>query len=399
METHAAALKRAAEAALIAEARADAAKKKLKAEAKNGASDEELWGIVVEVSRPAEAEAPVLRRYLVNDWTVEKLGELLRDNPRGLVLFRDEISGWFKTFERQGHEGDRSFVLEAWNGNGCYSFDRIGRGTVHVPALCLSILGTIQPGPLRRHLRGAATGEDADGFIPRFQLLLYPDPPGAFVNVDERPDVAAKDRAYEVFRWADALDPAALGAERDPELGLDYVRFDPAAQELFDGWRADLEGRLRGGREGPLLTCHLAKYRSLMPSLALLLHVADRAGTGALGPVGFDAAERAAAWCEFLETHAKRVYQCAAEADPETAGRLAERIKQSLPNPFTFRNVANKCWAGLDHVDDVRRAVGVLEDRNWVKVVTRPAPAQGGRPSEEVWINPAVRGDGGGPTP
>ena len=36
--------------------------------------------------------APAEKRYLVNDTTVEKLGELLNHNPNGLLLFRDELS-------------------------------------------------------------------------------------------------------------------------------------------------------------------------------------------------------------------------------------------------------------------------------------------------------------------
>ena len=40
----------------------------------------------------AEAVAPLRRRYIVNDTTVEKLGELLNRNPRGLLLFRDELT-------------------------------------------------------------------------------------------------------------------------------------------------------------------------------------------------------------------------------------------------------------------------------------------------------------------
>jgi putative DNA primase/helicase len=391
MEKHAEALRHAVQDVAVAEARAAAAKKKLAEAAKKGAPDSVLRDLAAEANQAAEMSAPPLRRYMVNDTTVEKLGELLRENPRGLLQFRDELTGFFRSMERQGHESDRGFYLEAWNGNGSYTFDRIGRGSVHIPALCLSVFGTIQPGPLARYLKGAAAGEDADGFMPRFQILLYPDPSARFVNVDEWPDAAEKDRAYDVFRWVDAMDPDALGAELDEERGLHFIRLDGEAQELFDGWRGELEERLRGGCEGPLLTCHLAKYRSLMPSLSLLFHVIDRAGTGLLGPITSDAAGRAAGWCDLLEAHARRVYQSAAEGDPESAARLAERIKQSLPNPFTYRNVVRKGWAGLDSVDEVRRAVGILEDRNWVQVVAKPATARGGRPSEEVWINPAVQ--------
>jgi len=34
---------------------------------------------------------PSLRRYKTNDTTVEKLGELLRENPNGLLVLRDEL--------------------------------------------------------------------------------------------------------------------------------------------------------------------------------------------------------------------------------------------------------------------------------------------------------------------
>jgi putative DNA primase/helicase len=70
---------------------------------------------------------PVAKRYLVNDATVEKLGELLNHNPNGLLLFRDEVSGFLHTMDRRGHENDRAFYCEAWNGTGAYTYDRIGR--------------------------------------------------------------------------------------------------------------------------------------------------------------------------------------------------------------------------------------------------------------------------------
>ena len=70
---------------------------------------------------------PVAKRYLVNDTTVEKLGELLNHHPNGLLLFRDELSGWLHTMDRPGHENDRAFYCEAWNGTSAYTYDRIGQ--------------------------------------------------------------------------------------------------------------------------------------------------------------------------------------------------------------------------------------------------------------------------------
>src|SRR5262249_5099290 len=177
----------------------------------------------------ARDESPV-KRYLVQDVTVEKLGELLAENPQGLTLFRDELTGFFRTMDRQGHESDRGFYLEAWNGFNSYTFDRIGRGTIHIPNLCLAIFGTIQPGPLARYLRGSIAGYEEDGFIPRFQILMYPDPPTEFVNIDRYPDTAAKNIAFDAFKAMDCLDPVALGCKVDDDRGIPYIGFSEEAQ-------------------------------------------------------------------------------------------------------------------------------------------------------------------------
>ncbi len=55
-----------------------------------------------------------------------------------------------------------------------------------------------------------------------------------------------------------------------------------------------------------MLLSHLAKYRSLLPSLALLFHLIDGVDTGRRGPVSGAAAAQAAAWCEYLAAHARR---------------------------------------------------------------------------------------------
>ncbi|GAG30412.1 unnamed protein product, partial [marine sediment metagenome] len=44
---------------------------------------------------------PTEKRYIVNDATVEKLGELLNQNPNGLLLERDELTGWLKGLDRE----------------------------------------------------------------------------------------------------------------------------------------------------------------------------------------------------------------------------------------------------------------------------------------------------------
>jgi putative DNA primase/helicase len=326
----------------------------------------------------------------VTDPPVEKPGEPLSENVNGLLLLRDELTGFFRSLDRQGHESDRGFYLESWNGFGSYVYDRIGRGTVVIPNTCMSIFGGIQPGPLARYLRGSASGDQADGFIPRFQLIVYPDLSSQWVNVDRWPDTEAKNRAFNVFKALDGIDPTTIGAAMDAERGVSYMGFDPDGQALFDEWRTDLETRLRSSHDNPLIVTHLAKYRSLMPALALLFHLVELVdGRVISGPINHRAALAAAAWCEYLEAHARRIYQSALDGDPETAMQLAERIKAGLPNPFRARDVLRKGWAGLDRPDTVDRTLLVLEDRGWIKGMESPV---GGRPTVDYWINPAIRG-------
>ena len=99
-------------------------------------------------------------------------------------------------------------------------------------------------------------------------------------------------RTIEVFQRLTRLEAATVGTEELTPEEVPFLRFDPAAQELFDSWRAGLEQRLRAEDDHPVLLSHVAKYRSLMPALALILHVIDGVDTGVGGPVSGVAACR-----------------------------------------------------------------------------------------------------------
>lgn len=334
-----------------------------------------------------EKPAPTERRYIVNDTTVEKLGELLNQNPNGLLHFRDELTGFLRGLDREGHEGDRAFYLSAWNGDSGHVYDRIGRGTVRVDAACVSLLGGIQPGPFSDYLLAAARGGAGDdGLVQRFQLLVYPDVATTWRNIDRWPDGNARNRVNAIFEKLDEAKPN--GAERDGD-GLRYLRFSSEAQEIFDTWRTALEHRLRDPDEAPIMAAHLSKYRKLMPALALIFHLTDTAWCDNVGgPVTPAAAELAIRWCAFLEAHARRVYQCVTERSKNAARLLAKKIQEGrLSSGFTARDVYRPEWSGLTDREDVSHALELLEDLHWL----RSYPVQtGGREKTAYAINPAI---------
>jgi hypothetical protein len=334
-----------------------------------------------------EDEPPTRGRYRTSDSSVEKLGELLKENPRGLLVFRDELTGFLRMLDRDGNEVYRAFFLESWNGTGRFTFDRIGRGTVDIEAACISILGGIQPGPLSTYMtRALHGGGDDDGLVQRFQLLVWPDPPSTWTNVDRAPDAAARQRAFTVFERLDAIDPQAIGAENPEEEGeVPFLRFTPQAQEIFNTWRTELERRLREDELPSILEAHLAKFRSLIPSLALLIHLADEA----TGQISHGALLRACAWGEYLESHARRIYAPALLPATIAGKALAGRMRRGdLGTTFGARDIQLKGWSGLRERDDIQAGLELLEDLHWIQSETIPTK---GRPKTLYRVNPQVR--------
>ena len=76
-----------------------------------------------------------------------------------------------------------------------------------------------------------------------------------------------------------------------------------------------------------------------MPSLDLLFELADRSSTSRNFEVSLNHAHQAAAFCRYLESHARRIYSCIATPRVNAARELAARIKEGdLGREFTCRD-------------------------------------------------------------
>lgn len=334
-----------------------------------------------------EPPSPIWKRYCTNDTTIEKMHELLSQNPRGLLLHRDELMGLLSTWDKVGHEADRSFYLEAWNGDDSKTTDRIGRGTTHTKSLCVSILGSTQPDKLLGYFQQSLSGFCNDGLLQRFQLLVYPDEVKNWTLIDKKPNITAQREAASIMKELASMNFCEYGAVQE-EDDTPYFCFTDHAQHTFFVWLTELEREKLNAEEEPILLEHFAKYRKLMPSLALIFHLINVASGKARGPISVECVERAAAWCEYLEGHARRIYEMGLSPGYQAARNLARRIQsRDLNDSFDARDVYRKEWAFLKTREEVEAACELLIDLGWLKEAT---PSEGRKAKRCFTINPKI---------
>lgn len=329
----------------------------------------------------AELEEPLkpfMRRYKTNDVTYEKLGILENDNPTGLLVFKDELVGLLAGWEKAGNESARAFFLEGWNGSDSYTVDRVGREDLFIRFHCLTVFGGIQPTKLMAYLLKAMHGMGNDGLLQRFQLLVYPDELSTFTHIDQYPNKEARDLAYNcIFKLAE-MDFKEYGAIMNEEYDrFPYIGFSAEAQIVFNQWWIDLEGKLRGEYKDshPIIVEHFGKYRSLMPALALIFHWLDVAEKIVNGQqvdiesgISAQCAVNAADFCEYLESHAHRIYGLVLKSEQRIAIALAEKIKKgALEDGFTIRSIQRKGWALLNVSTVIQDACDICEEHNIIR--------------------------------
>jgi len=339
-----------------------------------------------------EGEEPAPRMFKTNETSIQSQTVLQKQNPRGLLVFRDELTGWLSRLDKPEYGDERAYYLEGWNGNGSYTDFKIGRGLTDAPNICISVLGGTQPDKAKRYIRQSMTGGN-DGLVQRLQMAVYPDESKDWRLVDTYPNTAEKNRVYEIMHTLAYADFTQWGGIKGEHDKFPYMRFTEGGQSVFNDWLTELQTDKLPNEDNPLMAEHLSKYRSLMPSLALIIHLIGMADGTAQGQVSEHAAKLAAGWCEYLESHARRIYGMVATPEHEAASILAERIKAGkLPNPFTVKDVYRKHWAGLSDRAIIEAACMILIDEDWVVIErARASRPKGGRPPlPKFWINPVL---------
>jgi Protein of unknown function (DUF3987) len=349
--------------------------------------DDHTRPIELALGEPPQEPTPV--RYRTNDTSYEALAELIASNPTGMLIERDELVSLLRHLDRNDQAVARGFFLTGWSGTQPYTLDRISRGTRHIEAVCISVLGNSQPARIADYVKRAnSNANGGDGLLQRFGLLAWPDTCPEWRDMDRYPHSRAREAAWEVFERLSKLDRRAamsLGARRGPSDSVPFFRLSAAAHDEFLNWRSDLERRLRTGKMAPALEAHLAKYRKLVPAVALINHLVDNGEN----EISQQAMRKALAFSKYLETHARRLY--GATNEPERAAALAilTKVREGeLQDGLTAREVYQHEWSGLTDRKEVQAGLNLLVELHYLAASSAATLRRAGRPTTTYTANP-----------
>lgn len=325
---------------------------------------------------------PVCRRTLTDDTTTEAVAHLLSENPRGLLVARDELAGWFGSFGRYagGKGGDEAKWLEVFGGRALIT-DRRGSGTNYIPRASVCICGGIQPGALRRSL---GTSNIENGLAARLLFAMPPRSPKRWTDDDVSEET---ERAVErVFEQLYGLEPDYIDGDDEPRL----VRLSPEAKLEFAAF-VDRHGQAQTEYDGAEAAAW-SKLEGYGARLALVVHLtrwaageADEADT-----IDVQDVRAAVKMVEWFAREASRVYALLDGDDADDKrGQLVDLIRRK-GGVVTARELV-QASRRFPKTIDAERALDDLAGVGAGKWDYQPGGGRGGRPSKRFQLSTRLR--------
>ena len=327
---------------------------------------------------PRKPDEPQAKRLYIEDTTIEAVAPLLAGNPRGLLLARDELSGWFGSFDKYaGGKGgaDAAHWLSMF-GAGSLTVDRkTGTPrTISVANAAMSITGGIQPGILQRAL-GAEHRES--GMAARFLLAFPPRTTQCWTDAEIDPRQVA--RYAEVWNRLCEL-PLSSGTDGQPCPRI--VSLSPEAKAVFTAFY-DSIGREQAELSGDL-SAAWSKLREYPGRLALVIHfvrwAADDPTLESQSTVDAASMSAAVQLVEWFKHEARRVYALLSESETERDQRRLVEWIERRGQPVTPRDVQQGCrWLkGSGEAEKALQSLVKAGAGTWL-------PSPKGQPGQPTW--------------
>jgi hypothetical protein len=313
---------------------------------------------------------------------VEALAAKLADNPRGLLLARDELSGFFNGLDRyanksSGGGSDEAFYLSCYNAEPHAVDRRTGdRREIYVPQAALWVCGSIQPTILARAL-GRERRES--GLLARLLLVAPPARPAKWSEAEV--SFVVRQSLHDVLDRLYELEPDT-DAEGRPESRL--VRLNAEAKRAYVAWH---DRHAEEAIELPTddLKAASSKLRETVARVALVFHEVRLAACNAAdaGYVDAETLNQAIRYVEWQKHELGRVYSLLAESEVERATRQADDRLAAFVIAHGGSVAVRDVIAGVRSIRDAdaaRDALQRLVDAGRGFWCDKPTTDEGGRP-------------------
>ena len=259
-----------------------------------------------------EGAKPKRRKVFVQDSTPEALYQALEDNPDGLLLYREELSGWPQDFGRYNVSGEIDTLLSIFSGK-TIDTNRITRDGNFVRNPCLTVFGGTQPDRLAK-----VFGRDvflSSGFDARL-LWVFPD-----VQIDLDYNTAAIPKDY-MDEWNGFVDKLYSLQPRQ-------VTFSAEAQKLYiDYWKSMQKKKVDGDCYMSQVFSKLQIYCEKWAGLTFLLSEENYQADFALAEVDVLSMQIAIESMQLFEEWAGKVYTKMRDSSPSMHLSKADLIRK-----------------------------------------------------------------------
>lgn len=332
---------------------------------------------------PDPPESPAMRHLFTTDPTAEAVAAMLQENPRGLLLGRDELNGWLAGFD--AYKKSKGADVSAWlemHRAGVAKVDRKGQGgSVFIPRAAVSVAGTIQPGVFARSLGAGSNGGEhvENGLAARLLIAAPPRRQSGWTD--------AEVPRWVIDAWEETVRSLHNLTPRDDDGEPQTLYLTDAARERFIDF-VNEHAAERDTLPTPALRAAWAKLEGYAARIAQVVCLVRTDGKGKeVSANDMEAGIRIARW---FGGEARRVYRMlglssVAERKAERERRLDDlfQLVASMDDGrATARDIQRRRRVYAADHDLLEADLEEMARRRWGKYDYPPTTARGGHPSK-----------------
>lgn len=230
-------------------------------------------------SLPEEMKMPQRKCHVVVDSTVEALIGALRDNPRGVLIYKDEIDSLLSNFNRY-NGSDEGYFLSLFSGTPFKYSRKSNNEHIFLANPYCSIIGSTQPGRIGEQFGGKRL---MNGFSSRF-LKVYPE-------IDKMPswnDTAMPDGVLEEWeRIIRKVVAATPSTDQEGKATSIELLFSQESKLRIIQWKDEVNNKVYAETDSDAVRALCGKLETYLVRFCLVIQIMH----GICGESGMDEIE------------------------------------------------------------------------------------------------------------